>query len=111
MNNLETKIKIVRNGESKVFMNWSEHSGIEQDQFIEGLEWLCADPCDGGAEGNGMTRELGLDVKAKKIVRLRRTYFGNGSFDGFYDIDSAPVAPGLYSRWEGNISISCRDRI
>lgn len=41
---LETKIELVRSGRSRVFRNWSRHSSISMEQFIEALEWLEADP-------------------------------------------------------------------
>lgn len=73
MNNFEIKKKIVLSGNSEIFKNWSEHSNITKEDFIEALEWLCNDPLD---ESGRMTREIGLTPD--RIVKLSRgyTWFG-----------------------------------
>ena len=68
----ESKKKIVLEGESKIFKNWAEHSTITQEEFLEALEWLCNDPCNGGSTKNRMTREIGLTPT--EIVKLNRCY-------------------------------------
>lgn len=78
MNNFETKKKIVLAGNSKVFRNWSAHSNITKEDFINALEWLCADPLD--TKGR-MTREIGLTPNG--IVKLTRWY-GYNNLCSFY---------------------------
>lgn len=101
-NVFEIKVKIVRNGGSRVFENWSSFSGISMEDFIEGLRWLCGDPMTNGR----LTRELGCKRGDSKLHRLKRVY---NDFDGiayFYDEDGC--------RWGGAqdyASISAKDRI
>ena len=117
----------VREGRSKVFENWHRYGLVTEDEFIEGLEWLHADPLDGQGR---LTRELGLrispDMRRKldgeqdatyaspydetrlkgELVRLRQVYDSLGSFYGYYRVDDGML-------WTGSDgpSISCRDRI
>ena len=99
MNNYEIKEKIVREGKSRIFSNWSKTAGITMEAFLDGLRWLCEDPMPEGR----MTRELGCKVK-DGLHRLARRYYEDGSFAGFYDSESGRI-------WSGNVSISCKDRI
>lgn len=42
--NFDIKKKLVLNGQSRIFNNWSEHSTITTEEFLENLEWVCNDP-------------------------------------------------------------------
>lgn len=33
--------KIVEAGDSKIFKNWHEHTGVSKEDFLAGIEWLC----------------------------------------------------------------------
>lgn len=123
MNDFEIKAKIVRAGDSRVFNDWHEQSGISMEEFIEGLRWVCEDPATNGI----LTRELGCvrrwdagytpeqiewmgtvkdDGRKPGLVRLKRVYYNDGSFAGFYDEDGR-----LWGHNDSCASISCRDRI
>ena len=56
------------NPNSKIFLNWCEHSTITEDEFVSALKWLHGDPRD---ERGRMTREIGLAPTG--ILRLTRT--------------------------------------
>lgn len=99
MNNLEIKKKIVEKGDSRIFNNWHENQGISKEEFIKGLEWLYKDPLN---ENGKWTRELGC--KDGKLYHLKRVYYNDGSFAGFYHEDTN-------MRWYGHVSISPQDRI
>jgi len=65
MNNFDVKKKIVLDGKSKVFNNWSETTGISVETFLQGLEWVCGDPMEtfvmkDGTAVERMTRELAV---------------------------------------------------
>ena len=64
-NNFEIKKRIVEEGNSKVFKEWASRAGITEEEFIEGIRWLCEDPCNGGAAGNRITRGLGCVAKER----------------------------------------------
>lgn len=99
------KEKIVLAGDSKVFNDWHDNAGITQAEFLEDLRWLCNDPFPSGK----LSRELGCIPPSKgsdkgTLVRLKRVLYNDGSFCGFYTIDTGAL-------WTGSISISARDRI
>lgn len=121
--NFETCKKIVEAGSSKVFENWKALAPITKEDFLDALKWICKDPEDGGANGDKMTREVGLTPNG--IVKLKRAY-GIDDTCAFYKQDGR--------RWEGavfyvpcdnpdfadgdgkvatnlTLSVSCRDRI
>lgn len=121
-NNFEAKKAIVLAGNSKIYKNWSEHSNITKEDFIEALEWLCADPLN---EYGLMTREIGLTPNG--IVRLGRAY-SKGLLCAFYlngelwggatftrpcltDTDRKWSEDGKTIKEHHQISLSCRDRV
>lgn len=121
MNNFEIKKKIVLTGASKVFKNWSEHSTITKEDFLEALEWVCADELN---ENGKMTREIGLTPDG--IVKLTRGY-GKEGVCSFY-LDGQLWSGATWTRepetemekkFFGNmmmseihkISLSCKDRV
>ena len=61
------------NSNSKIFLNWCEHSTITEEEFVEALGWLHDDPRD---DQGRMTREIGLTPTG--ILRLTRAYTDNG---------------------------------
>ena len=61
------------NPNSKIFLNWCEHSTITEEEFVEALGWLHDDPRD---DQGRMTREIGLTPTG--ILRLTRTYTNDG---------------------------------
>jgi hypothetical protein len=66
---LQAKKKIVEAGNSAILKNWQSVSIITKEQFLEALEWLCADPLD---ECSRLTREVGLIPTG--CVKLQRVY-------------------------------------
>lgn len=124
------KAAIVRKGGSTVFANWRATAGITQDEFLDALRWVCADP---NAVDGRLTREIGLDVthdakikalmesdaspeqkrafggawdegKARgRIVRLTRHYDNLGEFAGFFTEGGR--------RWAGSVSLNARDHV
>lgn len=122
--NFEIKEKIVKQGGSEIFKNWHEVFGISEEDFIEGLRWLCDDSLD---EKGRLTRELGVHIE-KGLVKLKRfqegTRFEQITVFREYDEETKMwrVWGGSGSRIEdtplgripvplGKISISARDRI
>lgn len=67
--NFAIKKKLVEEGHSKVFKEWSKYSTITKEDFIKALEWVCNDPLT--ADGK-VTREIGLTPT--NIVKLTRVY-------------------------------------
>ena len=67
MHSINIKKKIVENGSSKVFKDWSEHSTVTMEDFLEALQWVCNDPAK---EGEPLTREIGLTPDG--IVKIHR---------------------------------------
>ena len=61
------------NSNSKIFLNWCEHSTITEAEFASALKWLHGDPRD---DQGRMTREIGLSPTG--ILRLTRTYTNDG---------------------------------
>lgn len=121
-NCFEIKEKIVRKGESRIFNNWHENAGIEMEDFIDGLRWLCDDPMPGGR----LTRELGCICRADagmtdeqraiwytgpkpegvvRLYRLTRVYDKDGHC-AFYDDEGR-----LWGHSAECASISARDRV
>lgn len=127
--NFDIKKKLVLNGQSRIFNNWSEHSTITTEEFLENLEWVCNDPMQKVELKDGhtierMTREIGLTPTG--IVRLQRVNDAHGDFVGFYRQDGRLWEGEIFERscteaekpFYGNtteelhkIAISCRDHI
>ena len=61
------------NSNSKIFLNWCEHSTITETEFVEALGWLHDDPHD---DQGRMTREIGLAPEG--ILKLTRAYTDQG---------------------------------
>jgi hypothetical protein len=103
---LKTKIKLVEEGKSRIFADWSRHAGVTKEQFIEGLKWVCSDPCDGSTGGHPgrLTRELGCHPE-RGLVKIKRQYDETGGVV-FYEIETGQ----LWSKL-GTASISARDKI
>jgi len=113
------KEKIVKAGASRILKDWAR-GGLTEEAFLEGLRWLCDDPLPEGR----LTRELGYELLNPSesaafpgeepeepprgaLVKLRRRYYADGSFEGFWREDTG-------ARWytgNGNASISCEDHI
>ena len=51
--------KRVRAGESKVFQNWHENTGVSVEAFLDAVKWLSEDPL---LDGYRVTREIGLSL-------------------------------------------------
>jgi hypothetical protein len=69
----ETKKKIVEAGNSHVFNEWHRltNGAITMEDFIDALEWLCDDPCNGGRTHDKLTRELCLKLNRDAYNRER----------------------------------------
>lgn len=68
--------KIVEAGDSKIFKNWHEHTGVSKEDFLAGIEWLCEEPKRYPADhryAGLLRRELGI-CKNGQLVHLRRVY-------------------------------------
>lgn len=126
------KKKLVLLGESRVFNDWHEHSGISKDDFINGLIWICSDPgytyvwdesemkwkltAESAEEVKAagkevqwlLSRELGIDDDGN-LHLLKRLYYENCSFAGFFESKSTSFS--VLERWNGYVSISANDRI
>ena len=138
MSSFEAKKKIVESGASAIFENWRQVSGIDESEFIDALEWVCDDPHanDGKLEREiglvvtpdgemkrfmlsddvpemtkrAFGREWDESMTRGRIVKLKRVYYEDGSFAGFYlleDDDGQKAG----TRWRGNVSLSARDAI
>ena len=113
MNNYEVKERLVKSGKSRVFQNWHTYAGITEEEFLEGLKWVCEDLMPNGY----LTRELGCEIpggaekgrgKIVKLVRAYRTAVnGWHDFQGFYRLEGEMLHP----VWNGRVSISARDRV
>lgn len=79
MQDLEMKIKRVKEGNSHIFNDWNEHTGMTEETFIEMLKWLEEDPMTGGK----LRREAALKPDGT-WTKLKRCYYDDGDFAGFY---------------------------
>lgn len=115
MNSFEIKKKIVLAGDSRIFKDWSAHSSIAVEDFLDALQWVCADPLD---ENGKLTREIALSPD--RIVKLRRVNDGLG-MTALYEYPRDNGGDGeLGSLWSGEkfpdgfirkISLSVKDRV
>lgn len=103
MNHFDIKKKIVEAGNSKIFNNWHEHTGLSKEDFLAGLAWLCEDPRD---EKGRLTRELGC--KKGVLHKLRRCHEKVG-----YDEYIATIRYEDGRLWDkqSGVSISADDNI
>ena len=122
MNNFEIKKRIVLSGNSRIFNDWSEHSSITMEEFIEALEWVCNDPLNGQGK---MTREIGLSPTGiVKLFRANREdglcfFYKDGELWGGEVFTRKPTTEkekkfcddnGLLSELH-KICISCKDKV
>ncbi len=71
--NYAIKEKIVKAGNSIVFNTWHKR-GVSEEDFLEGLKWVCDDPLrDGGYDGRWLTRALGCEPNGR-LVKLTLGY-------------------------------------
>lgn len=84
---LENKIKLVNEGKSKVFNNWTYQTGITKDKFIEALKWLGEDPMTVVAGVKRLSREIGCKANSE-LIHGKRVYLKNGEFCGIYPEDT-----------------------
>lgn len=85
---LENKIKLVNEGKSKVFNNWTYQTGVTKDKFIEALKWLEEDPMIVVAGVKRLSREIGCK-KNGELLHGKRFYLKNGEFYGIYPEDKS----------------------
>lgn len=91
--------KIVKSGNSKVFKNWNEFTGITEEEFLKGLKWLYGDD----VLGEGISdKELGI-TKDGKLHKLKRKRCQDTGIIAFYDENNL--------LWSNGISISSVDKI
>lgn len=90
------------------FEDISKAFEIDMDIVKEHFEWLKNDPMIDTPNGKRMTREIGFKLVNKKIeiIKLKRIYFENGEFNGFFVENENE---NLLRRYSGNISFSKRD--
>lgn len=96
--NYAIKEKIVKAGNSEIFNKWHEY-GVSEEDFLNGLKWLCEDPLIGRGR---LTRELGCTPDGK-LVKLKRVLI-KGQLTAFYEEETG-------YHWDYNVSISARDRV
>lgn len=97
--NYDIKERLVKEGNSNVFKNWHEFAGVTEEDFLEGLKWLCETEVN---ERGQKKRELGCSVK-EGLVKLYRVFDRAGNFVGFYRYDNNMT-------WSG-VSLSPDNRI
>lgn len=73
MTNLNAKKELVENGKSQVFNNWNKLFGINKDEFIKNLEWVCNDPQNGKSattfKNDALTREIAIEANGEAMKR------------------------------------------
>lgn len=84
---LENKIKLVNEGKSKVFNNWTYQTGVTKNEFIEALKWLEEDPMMVVASVKRLSREIGCKANGE-LIHGKRFYLKNGEFCGIYPEDT-----------------------
>lgn len=91
MNGFEIKKRLVLEGKSEIFAKWQELvPSLTVEEFIENLEWLCADTRENDDGSGRLTREIGLTTKG--IVKIKRV---NGWMTIMYRLDT-------HERWMGD---------
>lgn len=83
--------KRVRSGESKVFQNWHDNTGISMENFLEAAKWLSEDPMDEFRT----TREIGCK-RTGELVKIKRVYDHGTGMTTFYELESGMECGG---RW------------
>ena len=84
---LENKIKLVNEGKSKVFNNWTYQTNVTKDNFIKELKWLEEDPMVMVAGVKRLSREIGCQANGE-LIHGKRFYLKNGEFCGIYPEDT-----------------------
>ena len=84
---LENKIKLVNEGKSKIFNNWTYHAGVTKDKFIEALKWLEEDPMTNVTGVKRLSREIGCKANGE-LIHGKRVYLKNGEFCRIYPEDT-----------------------
>ena len=76
MKRFERAKKIVEAGESKIFKNWHEFTGVSMEDFIKALEWLYTSELPTGQyDWHRLRFELGC-TRSGELVKLRRSFEG-----------------------------------
>lgn len=94
----EVKKKLVEEDKSRVYQNWHEYQGINKEDFINGLKWLCDDPCD---ERGRVTR--GLGCIHEEVRKLKKVCYPSG-VKAHYDMTTGYL-------FSGNVYITPHDSI
>lgn len=84
---LENKIKLVNEGKSKVFNNWTYQTNVTKDNFIEALKWLEEDPMTVVVGVKKLSREIGYKANGE-LIHDKRFYLKNEEFCGIYPEDT-----------------------
>ena len=80
-------LKLVNEGKSKVFNNWTHQTGVTKDKFIEALKCLEGDPMVIVAGVKRLSREIGCKANGE-LIHGKRVYLKNGEFCGIYPEDT-----------------------
>lgn len=99
----KTVEKIVKSGESKVFNNWHEYTGISMESFLEACKWLLEDPFVDTPAGKKMSREIACE-KDGSITRLKRSY-GVEGIVAFYRVEDG------FIHYGSKAMLNCMDRV
>ena len=94
--------RIVKKGESKVFSNWHEHTGVSEEDFLAGVKWLIEAEYPGDVYHDGRLRyRLGC-TRNGEIVKIKAAI----SYDyvALYRMDNGEL-------WANGPCISAADRV
>lgn len=100
--------KIVSAGDSKIFQNWHDFAGITEEDFLEGIHWLCEERRypKGHKWAGLLRRELGCTKDG--LVKLRRVYTSDGCGGWLCTLyECRPMG----CLWRGYVSLSADDRV
>lgn len=93
--------RIVKSGNSKVFKNWHEHTGLSQEDFLAGMKWLIESEFPGGEyDGHKLRYRLGC-TRNGEIVKIKAHL---GYLTTLYRMDNGEL-------WANGPYISVIDRV
>lgn len=93
--------RIVKSGNSKVFKDWHEHTGLSQEDFLAGMKWLIEAEFPGGEyDGHRLQYRLGCT----RDGQLVKCWMVHGAI---YRMDT----DAMYTLWSGGPCIGVQDRI
>lgn len=76
--------KNIEEGKSEIVENWKEHTNLKNKEILDALKWLYDDPTILINHGQVRATSRAIAIEENEIVKLRRVYYSDGSFCGFY---------------------------